>query len=66
LDRDGIALNDFDEELPHLAGNMCQYQMFVLEADTKERVRQDFDHFARQLDRVGLFRLWWSRARPPL
>ena len=66
LHRDGIALNDFDEELAHLAGNVGQHEMFVLKADTKERVRQDFDDFACQLDRVCLFRLWWSRACPPL
>jgi len=30
LYRDHVALNDFDEKLSHLAGNMGQDQMFIL------------------------------------
>src|SRR5713101_1126719 len=65
LYRDGVALNDLDEELAHFASDVRQYHMLVFEAHSEERIRQNFDYSASQFDCIRFGRLLWSRGRPP-
>src|SRR6266508_2582380 len=52
LDLHPIAGQDPDEVHPHLAGNVGQHAVAVLQLDAEHRVRQRLDHRSFDLDRV--------------
>ena len=71
LDGDAITGEDADEILAHLAGDMGEHLMLVIELDPKHGVGQRLDDRAHYLDRVFLLTLdrfpffpltWWSSS----
>ena len=54
LNRNRIALNNFDEKFSHLTRHMGEDEMFIFKFDSKESVRQDFNNDTRHFDRIAL------------
>ena len=54
LNRDRIALNNFDEKFSHLARNMGEDKMLIFKLDSKESVRQDINNDTRHFNRIAL------------
>jgi hypothetical protein len=57
LDADAVAREDADAEAPHLAGEMREDGVPVLELDAEHRVGQRLDDFA--VERDLLFNCQW-------
>jgi hypothetical protein len=55
-----ISLDDFNEKFSHLARNMRQHEVLILQAHPKERVREHLDHSACDFDGIGFCCLRWS------
>ena len=53
LNRDCIALNNFDEKFSHLARDMGEDEMIIFKLDSKESVRQDFNNDTRHFNRIA-------------
>src|SRR4029453_14990433 len=51
LDQDAVARQDPDEVLPHLAGNVGENAVLVVQLDAEHRVREGFEHLGLDLDR---------------
>lgn len=60
---DGVPLDDLDKEFAHLAGNMGEDEMIIIESNPKEGVRQYFYDLSRELNGIGSLCSWWSRGR---
>ena len=72
LDLDAIALKDPDAEAPHLAGDVAEHRVVVVEPYAKHRVREGLDHLT--LDQLALYHRvhratvarWLAQARSAL
>ena len=56
LDLHAVAGQDADEVLAHLAGDVRQHLVLVLQLDAEHRVRQRLDHRCLDLDRLFFLR----------
>lgn len=55
-----VSENDFDEELPHLAGDMRQDHMIVFQFYAEEGVGEHFDDLAGHLNCIAVRTLVWG------
>src|SRR5215212_2400363 len=55
LHQDPVARQDADEMLPHLAGDVCQDLMLVVQLHAEHRVGERLDHHGLDLDRLFFF-----------
>jgi hypothetical protein len=50
LNRDRIALDNFDEKFSHLTRDMGEDEMVIFKLDSKKGVRQDFNNDPRHFN----------------